>query len=142
MKHHLVFFFLLFSYSACFSQKSRPSYDSAFFNISIKGAQENISFKAIYYSLGKTAHRKVLEELEKRRLIKWTNYRTSLEIMPLGAGVKLYMPYKNIDNKVISQLLNADMKDKTILINARVIKGFEKVNGKPFFLIEKIRFLE
>ena len=53
-------------------------------------------------------------------------------------GTSLYLPYKDIDKELFSRLSNQKNSNKTICIEAIIIQGYEKLNNRPFFLIDRV----
>jgi type I restriction enzyme R subunit len=58
--------------------------------------------------------------------------------LPLGSDSSLYLPYKDIDKEIFSRLSNQKNSNKTICIEAIIIQGYEKLNNRPFFLIDRV----
>lgn len=131
----------LFITNYCLGQCSQStSFDSSIFLKKTVHKQDTIFFKAIFQSLGKVAQRNVMQQLAHRGIILNRNYRTALSLTPVGTDVSIYLPYKDIDEEANRQLFTNQNKQITLCVRGIIVSGFEKVDDKPFFLIDKIWF--
>ena len=77
---------------------------------------------------------------KQEQLHSYKNYKTAIEFQPLGTDENFYLPYKDIDPVIYGLFNKVKYGEKIICIKGIIFRGFEKFNGKPFFVIDKIVF--
>ncbi len=136
----LIFSLKLFSFS-CFAQcEAKKHFDISLFLKNCNTQKTTFYFKAKFGSLGKISQYNTLVELSSKKIINRSLYKSALSITTLDSNYSFYMPFKDVDNSLIQQLIKFQGLDKIICVKAIMIKNFQIVNKKPFFLIEKIWF--
>ncbi|CAN5131780.1 hypothetical protein BH09BAC2_BH09BAC2_20460 [soil metagenome] len=101
--------------------------------LKLNKGRDTIYFKARLNSIGKISHTYTLKTLHKKGFINKKNFNTALNIMSLQSNLDMYLPYKDTDPIIYKRLVLIQSQKKSICIRGIVIKGFEKVNNKPFF---------
>jgi hypothetical protein len=138
MKALMISIFCFFS-SLCHAQCENSNlFDVSFFNQHLLQEKDTLYYIGTYISLGKVSQRDLLKKLSSKKIIDKALYSSAIEFLPLGSDSSLYLPYKDIDKEIFSRLSNPKNSNKTICIKAIIIQGYEKLNNRPFFLIDRV----
>ena len=137
-KTTIIAFLVINNYS--FAQCSKCNYfDSTNFTKK-RNIRDTIYFKATLLSIGKVSQRTTVEKLHLKGFIDYKNYRTAIGFIPVQTDSIMYLPYKDRDPIIYQKLLSNQNKKRIICLMGIIIRGFEKVNNKPFFLIDRVWF--
>ena len=138
---HLLFVTLLFLHFASAGKCVNDfNFNDKIYGQILAKKTDTIHFLAKYTDLGKVSQREVLLQLGGKGLIKFKNYKSALAFIPLGSFDSFYLPYKDTDQTMVNLLVKEINSEKIICITGVIFRGFEKVNKKPFFLIDRISF--
>ena len=129
---------LFFSMNCAGQCEEDITLDTSFFFKHLNKKTDTIYFKASFSTIGKPSQRSVLQKLSSKGLIKISNYTTAVGFIPIGSKSLFYLPYKDIDSNTYKSLYSKQNQDEIICIKGIVIQGFETINKKPFFLIDKV----
>ena len=80
------------------------------------------------------------KRLHLKGIINNKNYRTAIGFTTVATNISMYLPYKDTDPIIYKRIVSNQNQKTIICMMGIIIKGVEKVNNKPFFLIERVWF--
>lgn len=138
----IILAFLLISKVSLAQCVCSKNFDSSIFNT--KGAydsKDTICFSATFISVGKISQDDAIAKLQKAGLIDRRQYKSAISFVLSNSTTRMYLPYKGIDTALDRTLWLNQNLNKKICITGVVYERLKLVNGTPFFLINKISFL-
>lgn len=115
-------------------------FDSTTFCKTLNKKADTIYFNAKFHSIGKVSQTRVIQKLISKGYIDKNYYKTAVNFTPIGSFTAFYLPYKDADDYIYKLLYTRQKQNQTICIRGVIIRGFEKYDKKPFFLLDKIWF--
>jgi hypothetical protein len=99
---------------------------------------DTIYFKATFIDIGKIPQREIMNQLISKKLIKAEEYELAIGFVPLDTDISFYLPFRDVNGQVSSELYKRQNQNKIICITGVVFKGYKKFNNKPFFTVSSI----
>jgi hypothetical protein len=134
---------LLFVANVAFTQcPGNAIFSNSFFERVMSKNCDTIYFTASFQNVGKVRQRNLLSEMNRKQLLKKADYKTAISIIPMNSQTEFYMPFKDVDPNLNNKLYNNQSKNKQICVRALIFKGYTKYDTHPFFVIDKVWFID